>query len=85
MSVDEKLIDELATMTHAKCHGIADMEHIKNAIPIHLDRFFKSVVKSAMLMKSTLSSSTNDESDSSQEMWESISQSRFVSYYEIPI
>jgi hypothetical protein len=87
MSVNEKLVDELSSAIHAKYHDVASQEHIRNAISIHIDRFFKSVVKSAVVMGSAFNLSMNedDANDSSEEMWNSLSQSKFVSCYEFSI
>ena len=91
MSIEEKLCDELSFAIHAKYNGIVSKEYIKNAILIHLDKFFKSVARSAVLMESAFTLSSNDEEDeddsdgSSGEMWKSISQSKFVSCCQVPI
>lgn len=71
-------VDDLSSIIHTKYNGVVDKEYIKQAIPMHIDKFFKSVIKTAMAMEPTPSSSS-DSNGSSAEMWESLSQSQIVS------
>ena len=71
-------VDDLSSIIHTKYNGIVDIKYIKLAIPIHIDRFFKSVIKTAIVMEPT-PSSPSDSCGSSAEMWVSISLSQTVS------
>jgi len=82
MNIDDKLIEDLADSIHQKYDSLTSKAYIKIAINIHLGNFYKSVTKSAILMESAHSLSTEPElcgdDSSSEEMWKSISKSQFT-------
>jgi hypothetical protein len=76
-SDDDKLINDLAETIHRRYRCLTSKDHIKDSISKHLDNFFKTVMKSSILMETAFSLSSSEESSqetaSDDEMWQHLS------------